>query len=66
MLCKNRDWGDNMKLNLEKGYISVDDFNNIDISKLKKVGLIDIDFRNVKITFVYLYDGYYSLCIATL
>lgn len=59
MLCKNRDWGDNMKLNLEKGYISVDDFNNIDISKLKKVGLIDIDFRNVKITFVYLYDGYY-------
>ena len=63
MLCKNRDWGDNMKLNLEKGYISVDDFNNIDISKLKKVGLIDIDFRNVKITFVYLYDGYYFLLL---
>lgn len=47
-----------MKLNLEKGYISVDDVN-IDISKLNKVGLIDIDFRNVKITFAYLYDEDY-------
>lgn len=58
MSCKNRDWGNNMKLNLEKGYISVDDVN-IDISKLNKVGLIDIDFRNVKITFAYLYDEDY-------
>lgn len=47
-----------MKLNLEKGYISVNDVN-IDISKLNKVGLIDIDFKNVKITFAYLYDGDY-------
>lgn len=43
-----------MKLNFEQGYISVDDINIV-ISKLNKVGLIDIDFINVKITFAYLY-----------
>lgn len=58
MSCKNRDWRNNMKLNLEKGRISVDDVK-INISKLNKVGLIDTDFRNVKITFVFLYDEDY-------
>lgn len=47
-----------MKLNLEKECISVDGVN-INIRELSKVGLIDIDFRNVKITFAYLYDGDY-------
>lgn len=41
-----------MILNLEKGYVSVDDVN-ISISKLNKVGLIDIYFKNIKNTFVY-------------
>lgn len=41
-----------MELNLEKGYINVDGYY-IDISKLNKVGLIDVEFRNVNITFVY-------------
>ncbi|WP_141031582.1 nuclease-related domain-containing protein [Campylobacter devanensis] len=50
-----------MKLNLEKlekECISVDGVN-INIRELSKVGLIDINFRNVKITFAYLYDGGY-------
>ena len=47
-----------MILNLEKGYVSVDDVN-ISISKLNKAGLIDVDFRNIDITFVYLEDEDY-------
>lgn len=47
-----------MKLDLEKEYICVDDVN-IDINKLNKVGLIDINFRNVKITFAYSYNEDY-------
>lgn len=47
-----------MKLYLEKKCISVYGVN-INIRKLSEVGLIDIDFINVKITFVYSYDGDY-------
>ncbi|WP_086287623.1 nuclease-related domain-containing protein [Campylobacter sp. P0085] len=43
-----------MKLNLEKECISVDGVD-INIRELSEVGLIDIDFINVKITFAYLY-----------
>ena len=52
------DLGGNMKLDLEKGYISVDDVN-INISKLNKVGLVNIDFKNIKMTFAYSYDEDY-------
>lgn len=47
-----------MEINFEKECISVDGVN-INIKKLYKVGLIDVDFRNVKITFAYSYDGDY-------
>lgn len=50
-----------MELNLEKGYINIDDVY-INISNLNKAGLIDVVFRNVKITFAYSdYEDYFFM-----
>lgn len=47
-----------MTLNIKEGYISIDDVD-IEIDKLNKVGFVDVDFRNIKITFVYSDDEDY-------
>lgn len=47
-----------MRLDLEKGCINVDGVE-ININKLNKVGLVDVDFKNIKITFVYSDDEDY-------
>lgn len=47
-----------MIFDLEKECICIEDVN-IDISKLIKVGLLDVTFKNIKITFAYSDDGDY-------
>lgn len=47
-----------MIFDLEKECICIEDIN-IDISKLIKVGLLDVTFKNIKITFAYSDDGDY-------
>ena len=47
-----------MIFDLEKECICIEDVN-VDISKLIKVGLLDVTFKNIKITFAYSDDGDY-------
>lgn len=47
-----------MILDLEKECVCIEDVD-INISELIKVGLLDVTFKNIKITFVYSDDGAY-------